>query len=108
MAPALMALTASLRIHVSRDKQHHALGVMRQNLLQPFIPLFATDGIPMEVHIEHDDIGHERIHHSDDSLSVLITLIPSTYGFKSILSDKRTSSLSSTISIFPFSPLPSF
>ena len=33
---------------------------------------------------------------------VLITLIPSTYGFKSILSDKRTSSLSSTISIFPF------
>ena len=56
-----------LRIHVSRDKQHHALGVMRQNLLQPFIPLFATDGIPMEVHIEHDDIRHERIHHSDDS-----------------------------------------
>ena len=56
-----------LRVHVSRDKQHHALGVMRQNLLQPFIPLFATDGIPMEVHIEHDDIRHERIHHSDDS-----------------------------------------
>ena len=57
-------------IDISGDEQHHAPWVVLQYACEPFISLLAADGIAMEVHVEYDDIGMERIHKLDDTLRI--------------------------------------
>ncbi len=101
MAPALIALTAFSVSTYAVMKSTTLLGLcfnILSNHSYPSSPLIASRWKFMSSIMT---LGSKESMNSRIRSGVVVTLIASTYGFKSILSDKSTSSLSSTINIFP-------
>lgn len=72
-----------------------------QNLFQTLKSFLPTDGITTEVHIEQNDVRTERSHEVFDAIGSSSTLNLLSIRFEHRLRANNTSSLSSTINIFP-------